>query len=95
MSIRLFNTLTFKRQLIDQCSGELKETITMQVYIPGVNSGSYDKALHVTISQRRPFKFFRWIKWKFGTEEKMHTSVTLSINEMIELRDELNKILSL
>lgn len=95
MDIRLFNTLIFKRQDVDSYSGHLKENVVMQAYVPGVNSGAYDKALHVTMHQTRPFKFNRWIKWKFGSKEVMHANITLTEEEMINLRDEINQILRL
>lgn len=93
--MRLFNQLKFERQKIDSYSGELKETICMGAYVPGVNSGAYNKALHISMFQIRPFKFYRWLKWKFGSKETMVASITLSVEEMVQLRDEINQILRL
>lgn len=93
--MRLFNMLTFERQKIDTYSGELSETVRISAYVPGVNSGSYDKALHISMIQVRPFKFWRWLKWKFGAKEMMQASITLAEVEMIVLRDEINQILRL
>lgn len=93
--MRLFNQLKFNRQEIDSHSGELKETIHMGAYVPGVKSGAYVKALHISMVQVRPFKFCRWLKWKFGSKETMVASITLSEEEMVRLRDEINQILRL
>ena len=93
--MRIFNTLSWERQRIDSHSGALKETITMEAYVPGVNSGSYDKALHISVIQIRSFKFFRWLKWKFRSKEIMNANITLYEEEMIALRDEINQILRL
>lgn len=95
MTIRLFKHLRFTRQEIDQYSGALKVTLNVDAYIPGINSGMYDKALHITVLQVRPFKFISWARWKFGTKEVLRSSITLNVDEMIALRDEINQILRL
>lgn len=95
MSIRLFNTLLFERQKTDGKSGELKEDLQLKAYVPGVNSGAYEKALAITIVQVRPYKFWNWIKWKLGTKHVVSADITLSTSEMIQLRDEINQILRL
>lgn len=93
--MRIFKELEFKRQKIESFSGRLESSVVFRAYILGVNSGAYDKNLHITVVQRKPFKFHTWLKWKFGTEECMNAEINLSVREMIELRDEIDKILRL
>jgi len=93
--MRIFNILKFERQEINRVSGHLERTVFLQACVPGVNSGAYDKALHISVHQTRPFKFWPWLKWKFGREEYMCASINLDEDEMTQLRDEINKILRL
>jgi hypothetical protein len=93
--MKRFSTLLFKKQEFDLYSGHLEEDVTLRALIPGVNSGAYSKALHISMHVIRPFKFNSWIKWKFGSKQVMHGKINLNPAEMTQLRDEINKILEL
>lgn len=60
------------------------KVVRMNMLIPGVNSGVYTPALHVTMSISENKIFGR---------TRLAGSMTLSINDVIELRDECNLII--
>ena len=80
----IFKELNFVKQ------NNSKKTTKLQMFIPGINSGAYDKALHIRI----------WIteeKQKLFKKKKSvtYSTVTLSRKGVEMLRDECNKILEL
>lgn len=66
------------------------QAIKLQMFVPGINSGAYDKALHiqVRISEKRK----KWFRIK---EQRTYSDITLTRKQVEELRDECNKILEL
>jgi hypothetical protein len=67
----------------------------MKALVPGVNSGAYDKALYISVVKTEPFRFAPWLKWKFGHKHTMSADITLTVEEMTQLRNEINQILRL
>ncbi len=63
-----------------------QQTVKISMFIPGVNSGVYTKALHIAVK----IKDKRFFKDKIS-----YTEITLDPKQVEELRDECNKILSL
>ena len=63
----------------------------LQLYVPGINSGAYDKALAIT-ARITDYKTTWWGRLK---EIKSHAHMTLNAAAVEQLRDECNKILDL
>ena len=63
----------------------------LEMYVPGVNSGAYDRALHI-VAQIVEYKHTWWGKVK---EIKSYANMTLTAAAVEEIRDECNKILEL
>lgn len=60
--------------------------VQLRMFVPGVNSGVYDKALHIEVftTKQNLFSF-----------KKQFAAITLNKKQVEELRDECNKILAL
>ena len=60
------------------------------MFIPGINSGAYDKTLHIQV------RINEKVKGLFKTkEQRIYSEITLTRKQVEELRDECNKILEL
>lgn len=89
---RLFKTLKYTE--IDRSFAQDKVT-DIEMYVPGVNSGAYDKALHVVIRGRANFEKKRWRRRPKWIKQRVGLSITLPPEEIKKLRDECNQILEL
>jgi len=89
--MRLFKTLKYKH--VDKYWNEDVPT-DVEMYVPGVNSGVYDRALVITMRGTNDMKLFK--NFLFRTRRRrVHLSITLPSNMVEALRDECNQILEL
>jgi hypothetical protein len=82
-----FKQLKFTRK--EEFSDSYRETI-LESFIPGVNSGAYNKTIHIkmTVIEYKPYFF--WLK-----KQKSIGYITLNSYEFKEFTEEINKINSL
>lgn len=78
------------KELVFSATRYKGQTLKLQMFVPGINSGAYDKALHIQI--RITEKVEKWFKTK---EQRIYSDITLTRKQVEELRDECNKILEL
>lgn len=66
------------------------QILQMKMFVPGINSGAYDKSLHIEI------RIIETIQKMFKKEERrVFSELTLTKEQVEQLRDECNKILEL
>ena len=83
-------TTRIKFNMLDFNSTDRNKTIRLKMYVPGINSGAYDKTLHIQA----------WITEKIkgiftSNERKSYSDITLSRDNVKKLRNECSKILNL
>ena len=89
--MRLFKMLKYKH--VDARWNEDVPT-DVSMYVPGINSGVYDRALVISMRGSNDMKLFK--NFLFRTRRrKVQLSVTLPADMVERLRDECNQILEL
>ena len=78
------------KELVFKKTGYKEQIIELQMYVPGINSGAYTKALHIEVKITKKVK--NWFKTK---KQRIYSDITLTRKQVEELRDECNKILEL
>ena len=66
----------------------------IEMYVPGVNSGAYDKELVISMRGTNDIKMFRGL-FRKTRRRRVHLSVTLPTFMVKQLRDECDQIIKL